>query len=375
MTRYVLLLVVFCAYSANMRAQDTVTTARDAKSEADIPRVTIDFDKPQKVAFGSKGALIGGNSVCSEDGTVFLEASDSDGPNHWFLALHSLDPSGKTIRFDAGHMQGYIDNIASPSNFFVGETRVVILTDAEPEKISLADKLPAPVQLALIFDRKGAFQKAVRMPDNMHVNAVGIYDSGDLLAISTNSQDKSAHLLIIGESGGIDRELRLFDEDYNLIPHAKEDQLFSSAPEMKEGVLSMMQIVPYGQNLLLVPSLSRQSVLEVNERGIVRVHQLQIPKGFSMDTLLSTSGHRWKITTTANDVQAIKVNDSDRSNYSYSIGPLFEFDPDSGAVLRRIDKSKGKDGFIACEHNGEYTVFTTDANDGSLEILKASVPK
>jgi hypothetical protein len=203
-----------------------------------------------------------------------------------------------------------------------------------------------------------------------------MYGSGNLLVVGANAKDKSVHLLVVSESGNVDREMRLFDEDYNLSPHAKEDQPLSIALEFKAGALTSMRIIPYGQNLLLFPTATKQPVIEVNEHGIVHVYVLQIPKGFVLETLLSTSGHRWKVSTLGAKVETNTYKDSETHSYAMEYGPIFEFDPADGAVLRRIDRPEGPPwAMLTCEHDGEYAAFTTDAKDGSLELLKASVPK
>jgi hypothetical protein len=71
-------------------------------------------------------------------------------------------------------------------------------------------------QLAVVYDRKGVVQRAVLLPDELVVNSVGIYGSGDLLVIGTSPPDEAARLLVIGQSGDVERRLSLSDEDYKL---------------------------------------------------------------------------------------------------------------------------------------------------------------
>jgi hypothetical protein len=361
------------AYAFGLQAQDVAKPIEAANPDADIPRVVLDFGKPYKLNLGVNGMAMGGNTACGEDGSIFLEVYVPDSRNG--MVLHSLAPDGKIVRFNPGNIQGY-KFIGMPTRFFADETHIAALVDAQPEKASPQDKWPPPVQLALIYDRQGVFQKAVRLPDGFEASALGMYGSGNLLVVGANVSDKSAHLLVVSESGGIDREMRLFDEDYNLSPHAKEDQPLSSAPVFKAGALSSMRIIPYGQNLLLFPTATKQPIIEVNEHGIVHVYPLQIPKGFVLETLLSTDGHRWKVSTLSEQVETIKVKDSDSHSYAMKYGPIFEFDPADGTALRRIERPESASwAVLACEHDGEYAAFTTDAKDGSLELMKASVPK
>lgn len=376
--RYVLLSAILLAMVPSSGAGQGKNKPAQSPDD-EIPRFTLDFGEPQQTALGSNPAVMLANTACRADGTLFIGISDGSpgDPSIRFPSLHSLDPAGQVVRFETSHLAGYSDqSIYWSGKFFAGEHWVVTLVSATPQNSE--DKVaPAPVQLALIYDHKGAFQRAVQLPDGVQIAAIGAYDSGELLIIGSSANNKLARLLVVDADGDIDRELRLFDEDYNLKQHAKEDQLLSGVEQNKAGALTDMDILPYGQDLLLFPSLTRQPVVEVNEHGIVRVYSLQVPKGFFLSSMLSMSGYTWKIATVSNHIEPAKSADSGPPQaYALTNGPVFEFDPSSGAVLRRIDTPKDAPGnSLVCEYDGQYTALTTDPKNGRFELLKASIPR
>jgi hypothetical protein len=344
-----------------------------------IRSYTLDFGKPQQTALGQRGTVMSAMHTCTEDGTVFLEIRDNQNGGIGVMTLHSLDSMGQSIRFSPGHLQGYRDEISQPVRFFASETRVVALVYATPLKANLSDPTPDPHKLALIYDRKGVLQKAVRLPeDGIEVSTVGLYESGNLLAIGADNHDHSARLLVVDESGEIIRELRLFDEDYNLRKNAKEDQMLSGVMQNKSGALGMMQIIPHGQNLLLIPLYTKQPIIEVNEHGIVRVYPLQMPEGFFLGEPLSIGKSGWSFETSGGGINEPKENEERSKVFAFALkpGPVLVFDPYDGSVLRKIDKSPDSPrAVLVCEQNGEFTALTTDHADGSLELLKAKIPR
>jgi len=160
-------LVLFGATAFCLHAQGAAKPAEAASP--DIPRIVLDFGKPLKLDLGVKNTAIGGNTACGEDGSIFLEVYVPE--SHNGMVLHSLAPDGKLVRFNSGNIQGY-KFIGNPTRFFAGETRIAALVDAQPEKTNLQDKSLSPVQLALIYNRQGEFQKAVRMPDGLEVSTL-----------------------------------------------------------------------------------------------------------------------------------------------------------------------------------------------------------
>jgi hypothetical protein len=349
----------------------------------EIRRFTLDFGKPQDAGLSRNPAMVFAETACRADGTLFVGIADSPPTDSSpaYPSLHSLDREGKVVRFEPSHLAGYVDqSIWWAGHFFAGDHWVATLVSATPQSRATDRAAQNSAQLALIYDGKGAFQRSVRLPDGLQIFALGVYDSGKLLIVASGSDNKLARLLVVDSDGGIDRELRLFDEDYNSRPNAKEDQLLSGVQQNKSGALTSIEILPYGPDLLLLPGMTRQSVIEVNEHGIIRVYPLQIPKGFMLNSMLSMSGHTWKIATLTDHIEPSgSTGDGPPQSYALTNGPVFEFDPSSGAALRRIEAPetpKDAPGTpLVCEYEGEYTALTTDPKSGSLELLKASIPQ
>jgi hypothetical protein len=336
-----------------------------------VPVSRLAFDPPQRTLLGALGTTMTANYVCAEDGAIFLEIADT--PLKMDLVLHSLRGTTGDVRFAMPHVQGYGPIPDTFWNYFVNDQQVVRLVSApiEQSQIEKQEARPTWVWLALIYDRKGIFERAVPIPHELDPKSVGIYGSGNLLVIAANKITKAAELYVLSPQGDVINHFLLFDEDYNTSKMAKKQQpLAEMAPD---GALSFMQLAANGSNLLLIPQDTSAPISEVNERGIVRTVQLKLPTGIVVAALLSRNGSLWKVRTNT-DVKITSV-EKDKESALQTDGPVLEFNSFDGSLLRRIDRPKELNGILACEHNGDYMALGTDPKDGRLVILKGEEVK
>ncbi|HEX3437792.1 MAG TPA: hypothetical protein VHT24_13570, partial [Pseudacidobacterium sp.] len=175
----------------------------------------------------------------------------------------------------------------------------------------------------------------------------------------------------INADGNIKNEFLPFDSDYNTRKDAKEKQPLAAINT--DGALSLLQVIPHGENLLLFPKMTAQAVIEVNEEGIVRTVQLHLPPRQTLSSFLSADASSWRIKSFA-----LAESKTDGNGMSYGVlreGSVFEFNPYDGSVIRKIDMPKDSNATVVCEHNGDYLALTTDAKTGRLEILKGYISR
>jgi len=330
------------------------------------------FDPPQRTSLGVSGTAMSAIYGCAEDGSIFLQIAGS--PRKMDFVLHSLKATTEDIHFDMPHVPGYGPIQDWAWNYFVNDEQVAVLANVPIEQ-NLFEKQKGPptwVWLALLYDRKGTFERAVPIPHELDPKAVGIYGSGNLLVIAANKITKAAELYVLSPKGDVINHFLLFDEDYNASKMAKKQQPF--AEMQPDGALTFMQLVPNGSNLLLIPQDTSAPISEVNERGVVRTIQLKLPPGTILDSLISRNGSLWKVRT----LSGAKVTTDNKTGHTVGDltidGPVLEFNSFDGSLIRRIERPTNVF-VLACEHNGDYTALTTDEKDGRLEILKGTEVK
>ena len=337
-----------------------------------IPVSQLAFDPPQRTSLGASGTARSAIYGCAEDGAIFLQIAGS--PRKMDFTLHSLKATAEDVRFSMPHVSGYGPIQEWAWNYFVNDQQVAMLANVPIEQNQFEKQKGPPtwVWLALLYDRKGTFERAVPIPRELDPKAVGIYGSGNLLVIAANKITKAAELYVLSLQGDVINHFLLFDEDYNTSKMAKKQQPL--AEMQADGALTFMQVVANGSNLLLVPQQTSAPIAEVNERGVVRTIQLKLPPGTILASLLSRNGPLWKVRTLSG-AKVVTDNKTGQTVGDVTIdGPVLEFNSFDGSLIRRIERPTNVF-VLACEHNGDYMALGTDPKDGRLVILKGEEVK
>lgn len=326
---------------------------------------TLSFEKPQTVSFGTKPVMMTANYFCSEDGVAFLAVADSlESP---ILTLHAVKSSQGNTRFAPPGLRGFGD-MSTPLRYFAADGEVAMLVIAEHEQVPGQSAAVETSPIVLIYDRKAVFKRYVPVPEGLDVRALGLFESGDLLLAALDEKTHATRLVIVDSTGRVLKELSLFDEDFNGQKNHDELQPASSVTG-SDGALATLDILPYGQNLLIFPRVTRHAVIELNEHGVVRSTSLQLPPGATLATVLSATRNSWKIRTYSKS----EMRTDEQTGSQYAVlkgGATLEFNPLDGTVRREIDMPQGSKAKLVCEHDGDYLAIQTDAATGALQILQ-----
>lgn len=292
------------------------------------------------------------------------------------IVLHSLKnatDAADDVSFSTRSVPGYTD-VSPPVQYFANDRNVAALVEANPSPNPLEQNKAADspqMKLVLIYDRKGPLQHVVPVPVGIDIKTVGLYRSGDILVVAMDQATRAGRFIVMDTEGNVKNEFLPFDNDYNTKKNARAMQPLAAVGDA--GAFLSMQVVPYGNNLLLFPKMTSHAIVEVNEQGVVHSTQLQLPRGYTLSSFLSASPSSWKIKTFA---KAETWKDVNGTSYGTLMdGPVFEFNPSDGSLIRRIDMPKDSTARLVCEHNGDYTALTTDAKTGRLQMLKGYIPR
>jgi hypothetical protein len=366
----------------------TPKPAADAPPQ--YPTVTLSFGKPQPTPLGGKGSVMLDNATCASDGTLFTKITaitpenisslilsaiispftQTIPPEKMGRTLDSLTNGTEVVRYAVGMAPGY-KSISGPNKYFATDNAVVTLVAAQPLSNSMAEEeKPKWVTLALVYDRKGTLERAVPIPPHIDPKSIGMYGSEDLLVITKDAATNRLRLLVLDHDGDVKNELSLFDYDYEANRKAGKGQPLAKIMDAAD----FIQIIPHGDNLLLVPQATAATVIEVNEQGIVRATDLQLPHGYLLRSLFPGDGPYWTVST-YDHAKIFHDKSSGQSYASLGNGPLFQFNSFDGSLVRRIDMPAKLRATLSCEHSGEFTALIMDEDTGHIEILTGSVPR
>lgn len=343
-----------------------------AAARPQYPVVTLKFGEPEPAPLGRKGTVMLDNPTCAPDGTLFMpmySVHPSAGELVW--ALRSFTDGTDAVSYTATAAPGY-QNISGPYKYFASDNAVVTLVGAAPLSNAMEESKRAAwrsATLALVYDRKGTLERVVPIPAKIDPRSIGMYSSGDLLVVAKDASTKRLRLLVLDHDGDIKNELSLFDYDYEANRKAAKGQ-----PLAKLDQTDLIHIISHGDDLLLVPQGTQATVIEVNEHGIVRATNLDLPHGYIIRSLISSDGPYWTLSTYT-DAKVLNVKASGLGSVTFHDGPLFQFNSFDGSLVRRINIPPKLYARSLCEHNGEFIATKKNKKTGRLEMLTGSVPR
>ena len=245
------------------------------------------FSDPITYSIGTKQSMILGDLKCGSDGSIVLPmiedvslAMNPDrGPAENVVHLVSLTPSGTVLRFNSEYKYGFRNFYFLIRNY-LSDARVYALESAEQINPSDSTKSLGRAYLVGIWDYQGKFLSILPIDPGITPVTVAAFASGNILVVSTDSLTHATRLLIFNNSGGQEKELRLFDEDFAQKMSAEtnaEARTDTHARVKVEDALSTAQLVPHRDNILMSINDPSFPVLEINEHGIVRSTHLEVP--------------------------------------------------------------------------------------------------
>lgn len=337
-------------------------------SANEIPLAVLKYGNAKRVLLSGKNMAFGFPFQCGADGTIFFPGNSFSPTGDLQVdsfAVYAVKPRDATFleRFDP-QMSG-LRKIFPRNGLAISDNRVVVLVDAVTAEEELNQPKKKRHPFLLFFDRNGSFLRASALDVPFIVAGIGLFESGDVLVVGSYILDKQQNWVVVGEDGHVERNLAPARDDSNDKP--LEGKEFVSAIK---GMAGMVEILPWRGHLLLLDLNTKHPIVELNERGILRTVQLQLPESLTLAQMIQSDGNSWKVAM----MHTVQGDSADGAP-GYLIDKVGEFDPNSGQLLRYV-KAVDKTHYatsLACERSGVYFALSTDPNDGALQVDEATV--
>lgn len=293
---------------------------------------------------------------CSSDGTAFahlvLQPSKYAPPVE---SLVSIAPSGEVHEFRLDQLNELHDVMQKGD--YASESDVVFLVRAAPEdkpgkesfvtsdgvKHEITANLAEHHDYLVIFDGKGNYKKKVQVDDSFAVHRVGMFPSGAFLAFGFDKDDHSPKLMMLKDDGTL---LKLLDLSKKQAPAS----IFGTLDDSRKGpavFVKPVQLMPYGDSIVVVFNKSKFPLLEVNQAGAMRAIKPKLPEGMQINMLIPSDENLYALTDETRD------------------GSIYELNAHDGKVLRQFQLADQRLGAeIACVHDGKFLSFAH--SDGKL---------
>jgi hypothetical protein len=109
-------------------------------------------------------------------------------------------------------------------------------------------------------------------------------------------------------------------------------------------MLADAQMLPVGDNILIVPIRTRLPLLEINEHGVVRSTQLALPDGETLSSVVPSEDGALYILLGHSSEDLYSLSDEDIANGKsvtfQADWYIYDFDPGDGSLLDKISFPK-----------------------------------
>ena len=337
-----------------------------------VPVVQLAMDTLQPVNWGSGSVLVASPFQCASDGGIFAfgavvpaDFGTVAGPPVFNASLYDYQSETKTLIFDPA--QSGLKNIqAMGKSFTVDDSGVIFLADAVTSQELMDDKKAKNHPFLVFFDRKGEFQRYVPVERPTAPRQIALLSSGEILVVGVEAANPlKEEWDVLDEDGTYQRSLTPYLRD------EADDEAEQIA--LGGGLPPNLVLFPHEGSILGVELNSTRPVLEINERGIVRSTQLQLPKGFKIANWIGSQERNLMMLMVKPFTNAEGKADPYKGWATLEIG---EFDPASGDLVRIYkldDPSHRYDGYgLGCYRDGVFRGFVKDPKTGSTAYVTAA---
>jgi hypothetical protein len=325
----------------------------------------VEFSRPKLVENVGAGAIFAARFECDSDGTIYAHVLESKGDGDpMLLAMH---PDGTSTSFSA--QLPSFTAFSTPESVFVGYEKVYILVSAQSISPNPGDA--ARRSVVLIFDRQGTLIHTVQVEQDVRPLVIGAFSSGHILLGSEDRLNHRLALTLVDENGTYIREMSLHDSD--IVARAASLPRDSGPGSYSAMLLiGMSQLIPSGDNLLLVPLVtSGLPIVELGEGGVINSLVPKMPDGKILNAFLGSDSTTFKVQMATMAVSHGQGNDAGGKTLGVGVRPLpsvAEISRTNGSILKEIALG-GNQVQPACEADGVLHLLT--ASEERLQVTTA----
>jgi len=350
---------VFAAFAVILEAQVPKSTAPDEVALISLNRISTS----PVPSLGLQ--LLAMPQVCTSDGSIFALTATTASIGD----LVSIAPDGKTVT-NFGVQK--INDLKNPRiiSFFVSDRGVYLLVsthESEESKdatILQSDGTVKAVKTTVVkgrhyaiakFKTEGTYVGSIWLDVPFTPQQFGAFSTGDFLiaGIKTDvlgtQRTTASQLALVASSGQFLKQIDL-KQDPN--SHAPADNSGFGDWYM---LTSLSEIVPDGDNLLLVRPAKNTPLFSISPGGEASAMNLQIPEGYGLGDL-KVSGTEWI------GLIARGVSGTDSQ--------LLSFDRNTGKALAQYVYPPRVGLALACVDHDEFTFVTAQEEDNKMALTK-----
>ncbi|RXS97189.1 hypothetical protein [Silvibacterium dinghuense] len=330
-----------------------------------MSRVTV--GDPRDVADGMNLAGAFMPLACTPEGGVFKAAMVAP---QYDIQINGvwIEKPGERIHLDVGRVPGFSSLWFRGVSVNGDEIAVMAFGQEAVTTVTTGEK-PESQAYMLVFDRQGGFVKSIELHLSFTPYHFAVLRSGDFVMTGVDEGNKVPKAAVVSTGGEViayvDMGLETQDayaKSYGQISLGAAADAADAASRAVTGIsrnddmskLGLQQLIPAGDDVLLLSPFTALPVIEVGDAGVVRTTKIQTPKGMRVDGLIA-GGSRWLVMLTGGPLA---------QRYSY-----YEVSSSTGEVLRKYEMPEKFEPVCATEES--LIGFTAGTGDrkGKMELL------
>lgn len=343
-----------------------------------IPERTVDLSDAVPVPGLPFTGILATPFTCSSGGQIFVDEIGLDKQGRLISTmpvLYRVSSQREVKQVSIPTPTGYKE--VSSSSFFAGSDALVSVVRAsqptDPNNVQ-NDSTHADYFLST-SDLDGDHGRLIRLSVNFDVAKAALFDSGEFIVLGSDLNSLQPVIALLNWDGRLLKRLDVFPKRAADRPAADTGLVNSGTTRATMSLRSIAaaKFVPWGSDVLMVvPGFDNSAIYHLRPSGRFDRIPVKLPEGEMVEGIVAAGGNDdWVVRsrTAASQKQMVKAR-----IVQNPVEHLYEVNPRSGEILRRLELKGPVPGEVACAVDGKLSAFSIGpsqqgaANQVSLAI-------
>ena len=324
--------------------------------------------------------MLGYPSTCSSDGDIYLGElifDEKGGQLSPIPDLFKVSPTGEVKHIPMPIPKGFKD--LDSSSFFAGRgILVAVIPASRPVDEQGAQAHPGTTYFLSVTDADGGHPRVIRLDLSFNVSKAAAFDSGGFVVLGMDQKTFRPVIAMLNDDGQFDKYLDVFPKTDE--PAAGKEAEATAEKARQQTVfysIGAVQFAPWGSDILMAaPGIDNSSVYHIRASGEVERISIKLPNGEQLRRALGSGGKDDWVVLSRSAKSAKKMAET-----HLVVNPeefLYEVNPRSGEVLRKLTVAGPSPGEVACAADGKLSaiyVAQPQPAGASETLALASAPR
>ena len=318
--------------------------------------------------------------TCSSDGDIYvgeLVFDEKGGTLSPIPDLFKVSPMGEVKHIPMPVPKGFKD--LDSSSFFAGRgILVAVIRASRPVDGQGAQAHPGTTYFLSVTDSDGNHSRLIRLDLSFNVSKAAAFDSGGFVVLGIDQKTFRPVVAMLNDDGQFDKYLDVIPETDEAVA-GKEAEATAEKARQHTVFYSIgaAQFAPWGSDILMAaPGIDNSSVYHIRASGKAERIFIKLPNDEQLRRALGSGGKDDWVVLIRSAKSAKKMSTAQIVENPEEF--LYEVNPRSGEVLRKLTVAGPNPGEVACAADGKLSaiyVAQPQPAGASERLALASAPR